>query len=560
MILLHMAHRRAKFARRQIGAHTILRMRTRLLAAALAAAFLLACGRETPQPPAEPSAVEEAPRDGGRVVRRLESAVSTLNYLLHTTEDERQVLALIYDPLIDYDNDLAPIPGIAARWESSDAGRTYVLHLDPRAMFSDGVPVRATDVLFTLRKAREEDSLQYSSWFEHVDLEQSVALDERTVRIVFSQARAGQLAAFNISVMPEHIYSGENFQTTDAVIGNGPYVLRKRERDRSILLERNENYWRERPHIDSVLFRPVPDDAVAWKALQRGDLDVSRIDNDLWWRIRDDPEVVRKFGIFDTYHFSYNAIVWNLSNPLFADTRVRRALAMSFDRDAIIGRLYHGQARPVSGPFTPDQKEANPNLEPVDFNLPAARALLASAGWTDSDRDGVLDREGTRFTFTLLVPAGNRPSTEQSQIFQAALRQLGIVMTIEPLDHTAFFERIMNRNFQSAFLAWMNEPEPNPYSLFHSRQIPPNGLNVGGYSNEEADDLLDRARVELNDGRRIALYHDLHELLARDQPYLWTVQVGTKWVVNRRVRNVQTAPGLGLFHWHPGPTSWWVAD
>ena len=519
----------------------------------------LACKRETPAPPPPPVQPAVAtPTDGGRLVRRLEGDVKTLNYLLQQTEDERQVLSLLYDPLIDLDQNLTPIPGVAARWEVLDGGKTYVLHLDPRANFSDGTPLRASDVIFTLNKIFDAQSPQFGAWFEGLDRAQTQAVDERTVRVVFDTPHAGRIFSFNIGVMPEHVYAKENFSRTSKVIGNGPYVLTRRERDRSLLLDRRDNYWREKPAIASVRFRPIADNAVAWRAMERGTIDVTRVDNDLWMRVKDDPAVKEKVGFHTTWQLGYNAIVWNLGDPLLADARVRRALAMSFDRQTVIAKLYHGQARAVTGPFTPDQPENNPEAAPIEFNLPAASALLASAGWRDSDSDGLLDREGKTFELALLIIAGSSISRDQAQVFQDALARIGVKLEIKPLDEAAFYDLVLQRNYQAAFLSWVNEPDPDPSDLFHSRQIAPDGMNVTGYANEEADSLMDQAAAELDPRHRISLYHHLHDVLARDQPYLWTVQVSEKWAVNRRVQNVQVAKGFGLFHWHPNSRAWWV--
>jgi peptide/nickel transport system substrate-binding protein len=491
-------------------------------------------------------------------VRRLEGDVKTLNYLLQQTEDERQVLSLIYDPLIDLDQNLTPIPGVAARWEVLDGGKTYVLHLDPRANFSDGTPLRANDVIFTLNKIFDANSTQFGPWFDGLDRVQTKAVDERTVRVVFNTAHAGRIYSFNIGVMPAHVYAKEDFSKTAKVIGNGPYVLSKRQRDRSLLLERRENYWREKPAITSVRFRPVADDAVAWRALERGDLDVSSVDNDLWQRVKDQPAVQQKLAFHTVWQLGYNCIVWNLKDPLLEDARVRRALAMSFDRQTVIEKMYHGQARAVTGPFTPDQVENNPEAAPIDFNPTAAAALLASAGWMDSNDDGVLDREGKKFELTLLIIGGNTVSRDQSQVFQDALANIGVKLEIKPLDEAAFFDLVLQRKYQSAFLSWVNEPDPDPSDLFHSSQLAPDGMNVTGYANEEADQLMEEGAAELNPARRIAIYHRLHDVLARDQPYLWTVQVAEKWAVNRRVQNVQVAKGFGLFHWYPDSRAWWL--
>jgi peptide/nickel transport system substrate-binding protein len=528
-------------------------------ASAFAAAvlFAFACTRETPRPTHTAAAGDDG-QDGGRVVRRLESDVATLNYVLHTTEDERQVLELLYEPLIDFDQNLNPIPGTATKWEIEDGGKTYVLHLDPRATFSDKSPVRATDVVFTLRKILDEESAQFASWFEGLDREGTRAVDPRTVRVAFKEARAAQLLAFNIAVLPEHVYVGTNFKTTTKVVGNGPYVIRRRVRGRSILLERREDYWRTRPRIRSVLFRPITDNTTAWRALTRGDIDVTRVNNDTWARVKDDPAVTSKIEFFNVYRLGYNAIAWNLSDPMLNDARVRRALAMSFDRRTVIDRLYHQQARAITGPFTPDSWANNPEVTPIDYNPTAAKGLLASAGWRDSDGDGILDRNGKKFELTLLITSGTGPSRDQAQVFQQSLQQIGAVLNIRATEEAAFYDLILKRNYQAAYLSWVNEPDPDPFSLFHSSQLPPDGMNVVGYENAEADQLMNEARTELDVARRTDLYHQLHDVLSRDQPYLWTVQVAEKWGVNRRVHNVAVAKGLGLFHWSPGPLAWWL--
>lgn len=530
----------------------------------IAVALLTVCrDRETPRPAAPTTttrAADPGPRVGGRLIRRLEADVSTLNYLFHTTEDERQVLQYLYDPMIDFDANLEPIAGTVARWEIADGGRTYILHIDPRAVFSDGKPVTAADVIFTLEKILDVQSPQFAPWFDNLDRQQTHAIDQRTVRVSFKEARVTQLVTFNIGVLPKHVYEKGKFDRITAVVGNGPYVLKRRDTGQSILLERNERYWREKPPIDSVLFRVIDDDTQAWRAMERGDIHVTRVNNDLWVRVKDDPKIRERVTFHDTYQLMWNCVPWNLRDPLFRDARVRRALAMAFDRQSVIDRLYHGQARAVSGPFTPDTWAYDHNVHPVEFNPQGAAALLASAGWRDSDNDGTLDRDGKPFAFTMLIAAGSAMSVDQAQLYQAALEKLGVKMSVTTLDGAAFFERLLQGNFQSAMLAWTNDPDPDPFSLFHSSQAPPDGLNIVHYANAEADRLLERGRTTFDRAARTRIYHQLHELLAADQPYLFIMQVGLKWAVDKRVQNVRTAKGVGLFLWHPGPYAWWLKE
>ncbi|PYQ28138.1 MAG: hypothetical protein DMF56_17010 [Acidobacteria bacterium] len=526
---------------------------------ALALLFLaIACQRETPQPP-PPAPPTNAPRDGGRLTRRLEYDVKTLNYILHDSEDERQVLAFIYEPLIAFDQNLSPIPCLAAKWEVGDGGRSYTLYLDPRATFSDKTAVKASDVVFTINKIVDAQAPQFASWFEGLDRAQTKALDDHTARVVFAEPRVSRLLSFNISVMPEHVYAKGELAKIREVVGNGPYVFKRRDAGRGVLIERRADYWREKPHIQSIYFRVVNDEQVAWNLYMRGELDAGRIDNDIWHREKDKPAVQQKVAFFSVWLLMYNAYAWNVDDPLFADARVRRAMAMAYDRRSIIEQLFYGQARPVTGPFLPDSWANNEDVPPIEFNLQAAAALLASAGWHDLDGDKVLERDGKKFAFTMLIPTG-KAARDQTQVFQSALKNIGVQMDIATLDGAAFFERVMQRNFQAAFFGWVLEPDPDRdlYSLFHSSQLAPNGLNVGGYKSAEADELIEQGRTEFDQTRRADLYHQLHEVLARDQPYLWTVQPASKWVVNQRVQNVQAARGLGLFLWYPGPMAWWL--
>ena len=524
-------------------------------------ALLSGCRRETPAPQPPPVAVrtDTAPQEGGRLVRRLENDVQTLNYILQTEEEERQVLACLYDPLIALDQNLAPVPGIAKSWETSADHKTYTLHLDPRATFEDGTPVKASDVVFTLNKILDEPSPQFAGWFEGLDRKQTAAVDNHTVRVVFTLARATQLLSFNISVLPEHVYGKGALAKIEKIVGNGPYVLTKHERGRSVLVTRRQNYWREKPPIESILFRVVTEDKTAWNALMRDEVDVSRIGNDIWFREKDKPEVQKKIEFFTAWLLSYNCFAWNLEDPLFNDARVRRALAMAHDRRSVIENIFHGQARLMSGPFTPDQWANNPEIQPIEYNPQAAAILLGTAGWRDSDGDQILDRDGKKFAFTLLIPVSNI-ARDESQILQDSLKKIGIEVKISTLDGAAFFDRVLNRDYQAAFFAWVVEPDPDRdvYSFFHSSQKAPVGLNVIGYASPEADQLIEQGRVEFDHARRVDLYHQFHDVLARDQPYLWTEQVASKWAVNRRVQNVKVAKGLGLFTWQPGSLAWWL--
>lgn len=525
---------------------------------------LTSCARtETPEAPSKAEGLEDTtPQDGGTLYRRIESDLNTLNFVMHNSSDEKNVLSYLYDGLVEFDENLQIIPALAARWEISEDGKTYTFHLDPKATFEDGVPVKASDVLFTLKKIVDpaSESLQLAGLFEGINLAQSRAIDDRTVSIAFERPRAAQLLSFNIAIIPEHVYSKGDFKKDFQwkVVGNGPYKLVRRTAGKEVFLRRREDYWRRKPHLDSILFKVIEDDAVAWNAMKRGDIDEMRMTSDQWKLERNSPVVQHSIDIHRFYYLGYNFIPWNNRDPVLSDKRVRRALAMCLDRTAIINNLYYGTARIITGPFTPDQWAYNPSVEPIQFNPLAAQALLGAAGWKDSDSDGVLDRDGKPLQIEFLIKCGNKTSTDQAQIYQEALGKIGVKVVIPCVDGATWQSRIQSGNYQATFLAWNLDADPDLYTLFHSSQFPPNGQNFVYYSNPEVDRLIEEGRVELDFAKRVEIYHRLHAILAEDQPYNWTVQVSIKWGVNRRVKNVKESKGFGLFFWYPGPLDWWI--
>lgn len=526
----------------------------------------LGCEREVKGPgPAPPVPVDDSrPVDGGTLFRRLDVDVTTLNPVLPSSRHDRLVATYLFTPLVQLDRNLQPIPGLASSWDISEDGKLYRFEINDKATFSDGTPVRASDVLFTLKKIVDpaSEAVQVSGSFELLDMSRTRAVDDKTLEVGFRAPLAMQLIRFNdVLVVPEHVYSKGNFTKdhNDRPIGSGPYTLVRREVGREIVLERRRDYWAERPHIQTVVFKLINDHSTAFHALQRGEIDETIIASDMWLRERNNPQLAKTIDFQRFYSLNYNYIAWNTRNPLLSDKRVRRALSMCIPVENVINELFHGTARAMSGPFTPDEWAYNPTVPVIRYDPDGARQLLAAAGWTDSNRDGVLDRNGKPFQVSLLQMTGSSTGRQFTQMVQSELKKVGVQVDLEMMDGSSAIQRILAGNYEAAYLSWDLDPDPDPYALFHSTQIPPRGQNFVFYSNPVADQLIDQGRRELDQSKRKDIYWKLHEVLAEDQPYTWVVQVSAKWGVNRRLRNVVPSRGLGFFLWHPGELGWWIA-
>ncbi|MGZ5442824.1 MAG: ABC transporter substrate-binding protein [Thermoanaerobaculia bacterium] len=541
---------------------------SRRLSALLAILILtLACDRERPRTDTAtqtaPVIDDGRPQDGGTLIRRLESDVVTVNPVTAATIYDRWIAEYLFTPLIHLDQDLQPIPGLAESWDVSDDGRLYRFELNEKATFSDGTPVLASDVLFTLQKIVDpkSEAVQVVGAFEHLDLARTKVVDDHTIEIAFREPLASQMVRFNdVNVIPEHVYGKGNFRNdfNATAVGSGPYRLVKREPGKEIIVERRADFWGQKPPLQRVIFKVIVDHGTAWNALRRGDIDETRLASDVWLRERSNPELMKSIDFKRFYTLSYNFIAWNGRHPLLRDKRVRRALAMCVPIEAVIQQLYHGTARAMTGPFTPDDFAYNPTIPAIRYDPEGARRMFASAGWLDSDGDGVLDKGGKPFELELTIMSGAPTTIQFAQMVQAEMKMVGVDLELATLEPSVAIQRILSGNYQSAYLGFDLDNDPDPFNILHSSQFPPRGQNFVYFGNREIDRLIEASRRELDRSKRKEMYWRVHELVADEQPYTWTIQVSSKWALSKRVRGVELSRGYGLMRWYPGVLSWWI--
>jgi peptide/nickel transport system substrate-binding protein len=514
--------------------------------------------------PGRPAAVADdgTPQEGGTLIRRLESDVVTLNPTITTSSYDRQVDDYLFTPIVYVDQQLQPIPGLADSWEILEGGRLYRFELNQKATFSDGTPVKASDVIFTLKKIFDptSEALQIIGAFEYLDFSRTRAVDDDTVEIAFKQPLAAQLIRFHdVLVLPEHVYSKGNFREdfNSTAVGSGPYRLVKREPGKEIIVERREDYWREKPPLQRVIFKVITDNGTAWNALRHGDVDETRLTSDVWLRERQNPQHTKTIEFRNFYTMSYNFIAWNMRTPNLTDKRVRLALSMCIPTHSVINDLYHGTARAMSGPFTPDTFAYNPTVPVIRYDLTGAKRLLTNAGWLDSNGDGLADKNGKPLKIELILMAGNAATLQFGQMIQGEMKKIGVQIDLTVLDFSSAIQRIMKGDYEAAYFGYDLDNDPDPFNILHSSQSPPRGQNFAYYANPEIDRIIVQARSEMDRSKRKDLYWRLHEIVAADQPYTFTVQVSSKWALNKRVRGAEVS-GYGLYRWFPGPLAWWI--
>lgn len=538
-----------------------------VIIAALSAA-LSGCGKKAQQgqqsAPSDSSLASATPRDGGTVIRRLDSECKTLNWVLYTTAYELFVLRHIYDPVIDYDVNGNIVPVLAAELPAvSDDHLRITIKLRPDAHWADGVPITANDVKFTLDKVRDPKipAINKAAYFEKLDHLEVV--DDHTVTFVWKEAFAPAIFAITqLWPIPEHIYGKGDFLTNPAnrkPVGSGPFQLDTWESGQYISLVRDPNYWGEKAHLDRIIFKIVEDDAVALNMLKAGELDEFRATQGQWEKQMADPEFQTRFRKVDYYFPGYNFVTYNCRSVWFSDKRVRKAMTLLFDRESVNTKIYSGYARLVSGPFYINSWAYDKTVKPLPFDPPAAKALLEEAGWKDSNHDGILEKDGKKFEFDLNVIAGSATAAQFSQILQEECGKAGIRVNIRSLEGSSFFDRIDKGDFDAAMLGWRLDFDPDVYDTFCSTMTPPAGLNHGFYKNTKVDSLLVLGRKEFDQAKRAEIYHQVHRLIAEDQPYTFVNAVPDKRPIARKIQGIQISP-MGPYDFWPGANYWWIDE
>jgi len=500
------------------------------------------------------------PVEGGILRRRLVGEPATLNAVLQSSLPEQQVLQYLSRQLLDFDARLDLVPGLAERWEVSEDGLEYRFFIRPQAVWEDGSAVSSADAVFTIRQITDPKipSPVFKPLFEDLELVEPISASSFRVR--FRNRDALHAYAFALPLLPERRYSGRSFlkaRENRAPLSNGPYRLASWKTQESIELERNPRWPGAPAHFERIVFRIVPENAVAYRAVVEGSLDESWIDQSLKERSAND----RRFGAccraVEFYNLDYNYIALNNRSPLFSDSRVRRAMTMLLDRPSIVRSLYHGSARIISGPWAPDSPAYDAAVTPLPFDPSSAAELLDRAGWRDTNGNGTRDRSGREFELDLLSSAGSTIGDQIDEVYADELARVGIRARVRPLEWSAFVARVDSGDYQAASLAWAaSDANPDPYPYWHSSQFPPRGVNNVFYSNAAADRLMEEARRELDPGKRREIYHHLHRIFRDDPPVVFIANASQKYAFRRRVRGLVTSP-LGLYGFWPGPLSWW---
>ncbi len=498
-------------------------------------------------------------RDPKVLVNSLPADPTTLNPITASDAYSSDVDRYIYESMLERDNKtLELVPKLAESWEIAPDHLTYTFHLRRDVKWQDGVPLTADDVVYTFDRILDPkvDAARLRNYYR--DVKEIDKLDDYTIRFLYARPYFRALEMIGgVAIIPKHLYDdGQDFNSHSAnraPMGSGPYRFVEWKTGRHIVLTRNDSYWGELPAITGIVFKVIPDSTVSFQLLKKGAVDVGSMRAIQWVRQTEGPSFKGKFTKHRYYLPNYSYIGWNMRSPLFSDRRVRTAMTMMLNRKEILDKILLGQGEVIASLFYKFGEQVDPKIEPVPYDPAGARKLLAEAGWKDTDRDGVLDKDGVPFRFELLSAAGSSTARSISLFMKEDLAKMGIEMEIRQLEWATMIKLLNERKFDAAMLAWSMGLIQDPYQLWHSSQAA-EGSNFVGFDDPRADTLIEEARQEFDDAKRNEMYREFQWIVHEEQPYTFMYSSPSLVAVAKRFENVvDYRLGLDPLEWKVGP-------
>jgi len=530
-----------------------------------------------------PLRLSDKPRPQGDVyVQRQSSPPGTLNYYATNDGITSRLSRYTLEGMVDIDprDPETIVPSLATSWEVSDDRLTYTYHLRKGVKFADGRPFTSRDVAFTFAVMRDPavNAEHVRGNFEQV---QSLeAPDPHTVVVTYRNRDWRGLASvgYNLRVLnagwfEEQIpkYAAdleiEEYSTTPGTPGfgevfnkirvpgpgTGPYYLPGGyDPSRPIDLVQHPAWWGiqvhpERWNLSKYRTIFIDDDVAAFEEFRKGNFDVMVIDAAAWDDQYSQDEELRETTTYYSYDhmgIGFSAITWNARQPPFDDPRVRRAMTLLTDRQWILDEVQRGRGQIGFCHGKPSYKICQaPGLEPLPYDPEQAERLLAEAGWTDSDGDGVLDRDGERFEVEIKVGSPRRFYSQVVGLLQDSPKKVGIRMTMRTLEWATFIEDYYERRFDAAVLYHsFQDPWISPYEAYHSSQDVPRGGNAPGWRDDEVDDLLERMREEFDEQKRVEMYWEFDRRFQEAQPRTVLIHSKVSVLQNNRFEGVEVLP------------------
>lgn len=477
----------------------------------------------------EAGTASEDEKSGGTLVYGRGADSVSLDPINVTDGESIRVTHNIYETLLEYDHNLELQPKLATEYSSSEDGLTWTFQLREGVKFHDGTDFNADAVVFNFERWMDPENPYHEGDFPYYPflyggfkgdenhlIESVTATDEHELEIVLKRKTAPFLSYLAISMFgiasPAAIEQygagiGEN------PVGTGPFKFEEWNRNNTITLSKNEEYWMEgKPYLDQVIYQVIPENSARLNALQTGEIDIVDGMNASDTTIVEDTDGME---LIKRPSFNIGYMAFNMEKEPFDDPLVRKAINMAIDKEEIVDAFYNGLADPATSPLPPSLWSHDESLEKYDYNVEEAKKLLAEAGYEDG------------FTTELHTMSNPRPYLPEpvkiAEAIQSDLAEIGITAEIVSSEWATYLEDTKNGKHSMAMYGWtgvMADPDNFLYPNLSKTNAEVPAQNIAFYKSDEFTSLITEARETIDQDKRTELYQEAQQLFQEDTPWV----------------------------------------
>lgn len=531
-------------------------------------ALILSASMTAPALAAAPNA--SAPK-GGNFVFNLGGEPPTVHPITATDLYSRKVQNYVCEGMAARDPETYEWkPRLAEKWDISKDNKVFTFHLRKDAVFHDGKPVTADDVKFSFDAIFEPkyEAAHLRPYYE--GLVKAEVLDPHTIRFTARDLYFNNFeSAASLTVIPKAVYSdvAKSKRMNRELICSGPYKLEKFDRGQMIRLKKFDKWWGNNDaankgayNFDTITMRFYKEENVELERAKKGELDYLEMRVEAFMKKSNGApwgKTVLKNKVENSAPKSYGFIGWNFRKDLFQDKNVRIALAHLLNREEMNKKFRYGMSELATGAVYNRSEYAPPGLKAIEFDPKKAQELLAKSGWTDKDKNGIIEKtingKVTEFKFTLVYP--NKDVEKYYTMYRQDLKKAGIDMELKYLEWNSFLKLVDEGNFDAVTMAWGGgSVDPDPKQIWHSSGAVPGGSNFIAYKNPEVDKLIDEARVEPNKPKRVKLLQQVYRKIAEDAPYAFLFNDKYAFYANSN----RVGKPADTFKYEIGTDYWWM--
>ena len=445
-----------------------------------------------------------------------------------------ELMGMMFEPLVSLHSTEDREVGILAdSWNVSEDGKTFTFHVDPRAKWSDGKSVTAEDVQFYYDVIMDEKNLTPIFKVGLSRFDRPEVVDSLTVKMTAKESHWGNFwEAAGMLAFPKHAWAGKDFNQIryEFPVVSGPYKIKTFREDRYVELARRADWWgfkknwnRGKYNFEKIRYRFMNDQTKALEAFKKQDFNAYAIYTSSIWMKQTDFDAVKKGWavkqrIFNKEPIGFQGMAINLRKPQFQDVRVRRALSMLLNREAMNEKYMFGQYFLLNS-YYPDlwENNQNPTAPLYTFNPDSARALFAEAGYK-VNAQGVLEKDGKPFAINFIT---SQEDLRHLTLFQEDLKKVGVVATIEQMSQSTLRKRLDDADFDLYWVNWGAGRLRDPEASWSSATALQKGTNnLAGVQDKVVDSLINLQKTEFDLAKRNEILKALDNRLAEIVPYV----------------------------------------